>query len=261
MWKRNGIELYLGDCLITLQKIKAESIDIIITSPPYNLGIMYSKYNDTIPREDYLECMSTIANELRRVLSPSGSMFINLGSKPSDPWVGMDVANIFRKYFTLQNHLYWVKSIVFEEESYGNIKPINSKRFVSDAVESIYHYTKEGTVEIDRLAVGTPYKDKTNIKRWSDKQDKRCRGNALFIPYKTRQQKLQHPASYPEELVEYCLKLHGNKGVVLDPFLGSGTTAVVCDRLGFEFLGCEIDEEYFNLTIKRLEENSERGTV
>ena len=89
--------------------------------------------------------------------------------------------------------------------SRGHFKPISSQRFLNDCHEYIFHFTKSGRVEIDRLALGVPYQDKSNIARWSHTsgRDRRCRGNTWFIPYETiqsRQKERPHPATFPVEL-------------------------------------------------------------
>ena len=136
--------------------------------------------------------------------------------------------------------------------SYGHFKPINSKRFLNDCHEYIFHFTKTGRVEIDRLALGVPYQDKSNISRWSHTRgsDLRCRGNTWFIPYETIQSRARerpHPATFPVQLAEWCIKLHGvsRAHTMLDPFLGIGNSALAAQRCGVKkFIGFEIDQTY-----------------
>ena len=119
-----------------------------------------------------------------------------------------------------------------------------------------FHFTKFGRVQLDRLAIGVPFKDKTNIARRGHKRDKRCAGNVWFIPYKTVQSKAQkfyHPAGFPVALPERCIKLHGKESaVVLDPFLGSGSTLVAAIQLGCSGIGIEIDTKYAQISTARL---------
>jgi len=136
--------------------------------------------------------------------------------------------------------------------SYGHFKPISSKRFLNDCHEYIFHFTKTGHTEIDRLALGVPYQDKSNISRWSHTRgrDLRCRGNTWFIPYETIQSRAKerpHPATFPVQLAEWCIKLHGASHVqtMLDPFLGIGNSALAAQRCGVKkFIGFEIDQTY-----------------
>jgi len=176
-----------------------------------------------------------------------------------------ELALRLRDVFTLQNVIHWVKSVTIEDRqgevrSYGHFKPISSKRFLNDCHEYIFHFTKTGVVEIDRLAIGVPYQDKSNIARWSHTRggDQRCRGNTWFIPYETIQSRAKerpHPATFPVQLAEWCIKLHGTTRVaaMLDPFLGIGNSAIAARRCGVKhFIGFEIDEEYLAEAKRRI---------
>ncbi|MCE5314633.1 MAG: site-specific DNA-methyltransferase [Armatimonadota bacterium] len=252
------------------ENLKDGSVDVVVTSPPYNLGISYNGYDDTLSREDYLSWMDEWAVEAKRVLSDGGSLFLNVGGKPRDPLVPFQLLNVMTGHFVLQNVIHWVKSIailksevgqypgITQDVAVGHFKPVNSQRFLNDCHEYIFHLTKHGAVELDRLAVGVPYQDKTNIGRWkSAGQDLRCRGNTWFIPYETinsRAKDRPHPATFPIELPTRCVKLHGveRARLVVDPFLGIGSSAIACSRLGVPFVGFEIAEDYYNESCDRL---------
>lgn len=246
----------VGDCVSILRTLPDNSVDVIVTSPPYNIGISYNSYLDQMPRQEYLDWMRCVSKALDRVMRPNASLFLNVGSTNTDPWISTDVAGVFRSDFTLQNSIVWVKSISVGDDTFGHFKPITSQRFLNNNYESIYHFTKNGAQEIDRLAVGVPFKDKSNIKRWGHSRDKRCAGNTWFIPYETvrsKVQKFNHPAGYPVDLPLRCIKLHGRKdAVVLDPFLGTGTTLVAAKMLGLRGIGIELDETYATIANDRL---------
>lgn len=262
--------LYLNDCLEGMRNcLKDNSIDIVVTSPPYNIDVKYNSYKDTLPKEDYLAWLKKVGIEISRVLKKDGTFFLNVGNKPKDQWIAWDVANTIREDFVLQNVILWVKSIAIFKQDVGNyqnivgdiavghFKPIVSNRFLNDCHEYIFHFTKEGNATLDKLSVGIPYQDKTNIGRWkSAKDDKRDRGNTWFIPYNTIQRRIErpHPATFPIKVPEMCIKLHGLKDglVVMDPFLGIGSTAIASSKLGVSFIGFEIDKEYLEETVARL---------
>jgi len=259
---------YLKDCIAGLnENIKEKSVDVVVTSPPYNIGITYSLYNDSLPREKYLAWMEQVGIAVKQAISDDGSFFLNIGNKPKDQWIAWDVASALRKHFMLQNVIHWIKSIAIAKSDAGNypniagdiavghFKPIVSDRFVNDCHEYIFHFTKQSTRRLDKLAVGIPYQDKTNIGRWkAAKEDKRDRGNTWFIPYETIKSKSErpHPATFPVKLPEMCIKLHGGAKLVADPFTGVGSTAVAASRLGVSFVGFEIDKEYLDVAIARL---------
>ena len=260
-------ELHHGDCLEGMRELPDESVDIVVTSPPYNLGIAYSKYKDDTAREEYLNWSHLWASEIQRVLKPNGSFFLNVGAAPANPMLPHELVIRLRDLFILQNTIHWIKSITVNpktgaEVSAGHFKPINSPRFITDCHEYIFHLTKTGNVPVDRLAIGVEYVHKSNIARWghTDGQDKRCRGNNWFIPYQTisnRDKERPHPATFPVALAEWCIKLHGctPELVMLDPFLGIGHAAVAAKQCGvLKFIGFEIDEAYFKVAQEQVTE-------
>jgi site-specific DNA-methyltransferase (adenine-specific) len=264
-----SLRFYHADCVEILRALPPETISAIVTSPPYNLGVAYRTYDDSMPRSTYLEWSETWLKAAARTLVAHGSLFLNVGAKPTDPWTAMEIALTARPHLMLQNTIHWVKSIAIDQDSagaavgldrdiaVGHYKPINSDRFVNDCHEFVFHFTPEGRTPLDRRAIGVAYQDKSNIARWdTGGHDKRCRGNTWFIPYETiqsRDKDRPHPATFPPRLAEYCLRLHGldRLTVVMDPFLGLGSAAVACAQLGVSFVGIELDEYYLGEAIKR----------
>lgn len=262
------------DCVTGLNQMEKDTVDVVVTSPPYNIGIAYKSYQDTKSREDYLNWMEEVAIACKRVMKEEASFFLNVGGTVTDPWIPIDVANVFRKHFFLQNMIHWIKSIAIPKESMGNYthiqgdiavghyKPINSKRFHHDCHEFIFQFSKQGDVKLDKLAIGVPYQDKSNIKRWKSANggDSRDRGNTWFIPYETIQESRPHPSVFPIGLPEMCIKDHGvNENLlVLDPFMGIGTTAVAAVRLNVNYIGFEIDGEYIKIANEKIKNEKSR---
>jgi site-specific DNA-methyltransferase (adenine-specific) len=296
------VDLRHEDCAKGMSRLKNESVDLVVTSPPYNLGISYGKYSDRQDRRSYLDWCSEWAGQVRRVLKSDGSFFINIGAAPSNPMLPHEIVMTLRDFFVLQNTIHWIKSIAIEDHcsrrrarravaqrrrladarsdrsdarnafhreaatgirSFGHFKPINSKRFLNDCHEYVFHFTKSGNVELNRLALGVPYQDKSNIARWRHTRgdDLRCRGNTWFVPYETiqsREKERPHPATFPIQLAGWCIKLHGASLVrtMLDPFLGIGNSAVAAQRCGVEkFIGFEIDGTYLAEAKRRIANN------
>jgi site-specific DNA-methyltransferase (adenine-specific) len=274
LWMRQIVavtdfDLRIEDCLAGLPQLADGSVDLVVTSPPYNLGIAYLKYRDGGNRDDYLAWCDRWAVELGRLLKDDGSVFLNLGAAPSNPLLPHELVLRLRKSFVLQNTIHWIKSIALPDGddrmvSRGHFKPISSPRYLNDCHEYIFHLTKTGRVRVDRLALGVPYQDKSNISRWSHTggRDRRCRGNTWFVPYatiKSRDKQRPHPATFPVELAENCIRLHGASRVttMLDPFLGIGNSAVAALRCGVpKFIGFDIDETYVAETKRRLSTSS-----
>jgi site-specific DNA-methyltransferase (adenine-specific) len=267
--RRGPHRFFLSDCVDIFRHLKPNSVDVIVTSPPYNLGIRYNQYQDTLSQADYLEWTHTWVAAAARVLRADGSLFLNVGAKPSDPFTSLDVAQAVRSHLRLQNIIHWIKSIAIERElaganaglerdlAVGHYKPINSDRYLNDCHEFVFHFTPSGTTRLDRLALGVPYQDQSNIGRWRGAADGvRCRGNTWFIPYETIQRRDRdrpHPATFPSRLPAQCLRLHGLSRIemVMDPFVGLGSTAVACARLGVSFIGSDIDETYLSEAVVR----------
>ncbi len=210
------------------------------------------------------------------MLADDGSFFLNVGAAPANPLMPHQLILALtdgpEPLFTLQNTFHWIKSITIETRagesiSAGHFKPINSKRYVNDCHEYVFHLTKTGKVEMDRRGAGVPYQDKSNIARWGHTggEDLRCRGNTWFIPYETiqsRNKERPHPATFPVALVEQCIRLHGRgkETRLLDPFLGIGTSAVAALRQGLAgFTGIELDAHYLEVARERLAEERERA--
>lgn len=300
-----------------------QSIQCIITSPPYNLDIKYGTYKDDAPRDSYLKWMHDVTVSMRRVLADDGHLFLNVGYSNTDPWVAMDVAQVFRQVFMLQNNFTWVKHILVNGVSTGIYKPISSDRFASATTESIFHFTKTGAVKVDRLAIGHRnetherwpelysesrhiaeqrrkvcrkmgfkdwlafqaqekkdpsiraefdrlYEQQEKKKPW-DPNKKKCIGNAWFIPY-TPVSKLAkeageeelgtrdsgrggHPATFPEQLPDMCIKFSGivAGSRVYDPFNGTGTTVLAAVKNGMHGIGTDLDQSYLEFSRQRLE--------
>ncbi len=265
------IRLYQEDCVEGMKlHVKPASVDAVVTSPPYNIGARYSSYHDRRPRMEYLSWLEEVAKSVGRVLSNDGSFFLNIGSTPSDPWTPWDVAQKLRPLFALQNVIHWVKSIATSKNdigqysnnpgstTVGHYKPIGGARYINDSHEYIFHYTKTGKVPLDRLAIGVPYQDKSNIGRWkSARTDLHCRGNTWFIPYQTiqsREKERPHPSTFPVQLPEMCMRLHGlsRTRLVMDPFVGLGSSALAAYRLAVPFIGFDIDRSYLSEVKRRL---------
>src|SRR5437588_4871092 len=187
--------LHNEDCVQAMPKLPAASIDFVVTSPPYNLGIRYSKFSDRADRAGYLHWCKTWAAEIARLLQADGSFFLNVGASPANPMFPHELVLELRNLFVLQNTIHWIKSISIDtarpnkqqisphlnplpqgEEAaqrraraqasattFGHFKPINSQRFLNDCHEYIFHLTPEGKTPVDRLALGVPYQDKSNI--------------------------------------------------------------------------------------------------
>ncbi len=266
-----SVVLWCEDALAGLpRRLPAHGVDVVVTSPPYNRKVPYSTYSDDRPRAEYLAWIGGLRDSVDQVLAPDGSFFLNVGGAPSDPFLPLDVAREVARTFTLQNVIHWVKSIAIDRAAagraaaldrdlaLGHYRPMASDRYVHGAHEYVFHFSRRGDVPLDRLAIGVPYQDKSNVARWGGAgADLRCRGNTWFLPYPTircRARDRPHPASFPPELPEWCLRLHGRERVrrAVDPFVGIGSSAVAAARLGVPFVGFDVDREYLAVAVERV---------
>jgi site-specific DNA-methyltransferase (adenine-specific) len=269
----DSINLLHGDCLQVLPNIADASFDLVVTSPPYNLGIHYQSFKDTAPRAEFLSWCYQWAAEVKRVMTDDASFFLNVGATPANPLMPHQLILALtdgpNPLFILQNTFHWIKSITVETRvgesiSAGHFKPINSHRFVNDCHEYLFHLTKTGHISLDRRGAGVPYQDKSNISRWGHTggTDLRCRGNNWFIPYETitsRDKERPHPATFPVALVEQCIRIHGaGKATrLIDPFLGIGTSGVAASRQQIaHFTGIEMDAYYLETARERIKADS-----
>ena len=259
------------DCISFMQKMKDERVlvDVIVTSPPYNINKEYGTYKDNREKNDYLDWLQNVGEASLSILKESGSFFLNIGNR--DPQLPFLIAERFKEAgYILQNTVHWIKSVSIDPEdigknnglrnnndniSIGHFSPIVSDRYLNNLQEYIFHFTKTGNVKIDKLRAGVTYQDKTNIGRWKTAiRDKRDRGNVWLIPHLTIQESRPHPAVFPVKLPQRCIELHGIKPnlLVYDPFMGIGNTALACVRLGVNYIGTEIDEGYIKIAEERI---------
>lgn len=249
-----------GDCIEVMDSLPEHFVDVVITSPPYNIGTKYNEYDDSKSTKDYIDWIRSVFVSIERVLGNEGHFFLNIGGTCVDQWTPIDILCVASDYFVLQNTIIWVKSITIEGNTIGHSKPINSERFLNNNWEYVFHFTKTGEVPINRLSIGVPYKDKSNLTRGNRGKngDTRCGGNVWMIPYETissKSEKGNHPAVFPKELVRRCLLLSGASPnhLVLDPFIGSGTTLNVCRELDTNCIGIDIDREYIDYCSRKID--------
>lgn len=233
-----------------LRSLPDKSYDSVVTSPPYNIGVPYDGYVDN--RVDYLSWTLAWVTEAVRV-SRKGLM-LNIGARASSQDLLFRVMGLLAENFKIQQTWIWVKSIYTGEKTIGHFKPINSDRYCNNLHEFVFLINEKGDTRLDKLAVGVPFEDKSNIARFAGNngRDLRDRGSTWFIPYETRVQRLEHPATFPEKLVEMMLAVSNSRSVV-DPFAGSGTTLIVAKRLGLPYAGADISETYVEMSRRRLE--------
>lgn len=213
------------------------SLDLIITSPPYKDEDGYS--------DDLIEDFSAWAWD---TLKNNSFLFVNFGHLAEFKSRPFRMACMIQEAgFAWNDTVTWFKN---------HFRPLQGKKRLNNTTEFIFIFSK-GKPDMDRLAIGVPYKDKSNAKRWkaAGGKDLRCRGNCWEIPYETiRNKKAKlHNDRFPLALPDMCIKLSGlKKGIVGDPFGGSGTTALAAKNLNLDFYSTEINKEHYEVGKNRI---------
>lgn len=232
-------KLYHHDIRELPPLIPEQSIDVIITSPPYKQSEGFST--------DIIRCLGDLA---RKVLKHDGLLFLNFGDLAELPGRPFIVHGIIKDYLHFVQDIIWVKGPDNAHPLYhGHFAPSNSKKFLTRRHEHIFLFAKDiQDITLDKLSIGIPYTDKTNINRRGHTRDIRDAGDVWYVDYKTIQSRAErlHNYCFPPKLIEKCLLLAGagqRSLTVLDPFAGSGMVVHVANNLGCAGIGFDMDVE------------------
>ena len=256
-------QLYEQDCVEWMRTQSDSSVDIIVSSPPYNRGIAYNTYKDR--KSNYLEWQQEVWTEACRILKPTGHLFLNIAGNSQDPFLAYEVARSVP--WRVQNNIVWAKAVEFQGHIHGrSTVNINSKYSLPHGHETVWHFTAQGKTPINIAASSVPYRPEyaeDNFKRTG--RTHRPTTTCWHIPYETTgymgkaaaevKGDKGHPAIFPRELVRHCLRVAGAKANdrVYDPFAGTGTTLWVAEKeFGCKAIGTEIDADYADFIRKRM---------
>lgn len=217
--------LILGDCLIELKKIASDSVDIIFTSPPYNLGNKHhtekkyhQPYEDNLPEDIYQNWQKEILKECFRILKKEGSLIYNHKNRIKKGIQITPYAWLLQTPFLIKQEWIWL-----------NGSPNFDKIRFYPQTERIYWLVKDEHTQLNNII------SHNDLFKWS--------------PEGTLK---KHTRSFPEKMVFDILSCFPDSKIVLDPFMGSGTVGVVCQYMKKDFIGIEIKEEYYNLAQERI---------
>ncbi len=271
--RNNGVKIPLnsiicGDALEVLKSFPNESINLIVTSPPYS-DRRVNTYGG-VPPENYVEWFMPIADEMKRVLRPDGSFILNIKEKAVN---GERCTYVIELVLEMRkNGWLWTEEYVWHKKnSYPGKWP---NRF-RDSWERCLHFTKNKQFKMYQESVMVPVgswaekrlsklsktdrvrdESKTrsgfgkNISNWLNREMV-YPSNVIHLATESSNRK--HSAAFPISLPIWFIKLFTKEGdIVLDPFLGSGTTALACREQGRRYIGIEIVKEYCKLAEERL---------
>ena len=240
-----------------MKEVENCSVDLVVTSPPYNIDIKYgnktekgkvieskgTKYKDNLDENDYRQMLSKVFDECKRVTKDDGSIWINIKNRLID---GAIIPPFWIQDFFKDMYL---KNLIIWNFDWGGS---TNKRF-APRYEFVFWYTKNKNnykfnledVKVPALNY-RPDRYKSQLKNPTDVW-------RMSMVSGNFDERTGHPAQYPEQLIERIILTGSNKGdVILDPFMGSGTTAVVAKKLDRYYIGYEIVEEYCKMTEERL---------
>lgn len=236
-----------GDAAEVLSYISDRSIDLIITSPPYNFGHSYAQdtRDDTREWNEFFEKLLTVWRECERVLKPGGRMAVNVQPLFSDYVPTHHIIS-----HQLEDlGLLWRAEILWEKNNY-NAKYTAWGSWKSPSMPYI-KYTWEYIEVFDKESHKKTGK-KENIDITAEEFKEWVIGRWTFPP-ETRMKDYGHPAVFPEELPKRLMKLFSYRNdIVLDPFNGTGTTSLVAWKLGRRFIGIDVSEKYSGTAMARL---------
>lgn len=246
-----------------MSEIDDESISLVVTSPPYNINIKYGnkhkngkvistkgiKYQDNLSEEEYKKLLKKVFQECQRVLKKNGSIWVNIKNRCKDGIIipPFWILDLFKDMY--------LKNIIIWNFDWGGS---TNKRF-APRYEYIFWFTKdknEYIFNLDDIKIpALNYRPDRFKSQWKNPTD------AWYIQLVSGNypERTSHPAQYPEELIERIIKVASNENdIVLDPFIGSGTTARVAKDLKRQFIGYDTNKEYINMADKRLKLSIQR---
>ncbi len=230
-----------GEAAISMREFPAESVDLVIADPPYNLGKDYGNNRDLKAWREYEEFTKTWLTEAVRILKPSGTIYVFMGVRfISSLFLMMDeeFGLVFNGWIT-----------------WHYTQGMGRKRGFSPRHEDILYFTKSDlfTFNLDDVRIPQKYYRKRNNMTGANPGDV---WQFSHVHYCSAERE-PHPTQKPEALMERMIRASSNEGdLVLDPFVGSGTTCRVADVLKRKWIGIDLNPEYTEMSRRRIREKS-----
>jgi site-specific DNA-methyltransferase (adenine-specific) len=233
---------YLGDCVKIMKEFSPNSVDLVFADPPFNIGIKYDKYNDNLSYDEYYKWSENWIAETHRILKKDGSIYIAIG----DEFAAEINVILKRTGFYFRNWIVW----------YYTFGQNQRKKFNRSHTHILYFTKDKDKFKFNSETIRIPsarqliYNDKRAHPQGKVPDDV-WEFSRVCGTFKERLG--EHPCQMPESLLERIIKTSSDIGdIVLDPFGGTGTTAMVAKKLKRNYITMEISENYYEVIIKRL---------
>lgn len=236
-------KIILGDAREILRKLPSSCIHLMVTSPPYNVG---KEYDEDLTLGEYLDFIEEVMHEVYRTLVWGGRVCFNVANLGRRPYVPLHayLIEVFEKIgFLFRGEIIWDKgdAVSGASTAWGSwqsaVNPTLRDQHEYILVLSKGDFKREKKNKVDTITRDEFLEYSKSVWR--------------FMPESAT--RVRHPAPFPEELPYRCIQLYSFRGdVVLDPFVGSGTTCVVAHKTGRHFIGIDINEEYVKIALERL---------
>lgn len=237
-------KIYFGDCITIMNNLPEESIDLIFADPPFNIGIKYDIYEDNKSFDEYYKWSENWISSCKRIMKKSGSIYIAIGDE-----FAAEINIILKKLgFNFRNWIIW----------YYTFGQNQRKKFNRSHTHILYYTKSKDKFCFDDSQIRIPsarqliYSDKRANPKGKIPDDV-WEFSRVCGTFKERIG--NHPCQMPENLLERIIKASSKENdIVLDPFGGTGTTAVIAKKLKRYYITMEISKKYFDVILKRLDD-------
>jgi DNA modification methylase len=253
-------EVLQGDCVERLARLPAGFVDLAFADPPFNIGYEYDTYDDRRAKADYLKWSETWLAAVVRALSPTGSFFVAIGDEyVAELKVRLDQLGLTMRNWIVWHYTFGVNCTKKFNRSHAHVLyyAVDPRRFTFNA-DAIRVPSARQTTYADRRAnpVGKLPDDTWVLRPQEDDRFFDATDDTWYVPRVcgTFKERGDHPCQMPIALLERIIRVASNPGdLVFDPFAGSGTTLAAAKKLGRDYLGIELSENYAERVRDRLE--------
>lgn len=245
LFYQKGNIYIINDDFIKVNSIEENSVDLIVTSPPYNVDVKYNSFNDKITYDEYLVFTNRWLEKSYLLLKEDGRLCLNIPldkNKGGQQSVYADIVHLAKKIgFKYHSTIVWNEQNISRRTAWGSWKSASAPYVIAPVEMIVVFYKKKWK---KNNGSGVSDITKSEFLEWT---------NGVWNFAGESKSKVGHPAPFPVELPKRCIKLFSFvEDIVLDPFLGSGSTLIAAAFLNRIGIGVEIDAKYCELAKKRL---------